>query len=83
MKTEQEQEQGNVQQDEINLTFMNKSIYDGYQSALVYLYRVSNTVMPDLMAKKLSQFMGGMRRTIVKSNEKCGQRLMKKREDEL
>jgi len=49
---------------------MSKSCYDGYQSDLAHLYRVSNIVMPDVMAKKLSQFMCGIQRTIAKEKKK-------------
>ena len=61
-----------MQQHGLNLTFMSKSTYDGYQSALAHLYRVSNISMPDLMAKKLSQFMGGIKRTIAKEKRELG-----------
>ena len=49
-----EQEQGNVQHDDFNLTFMSKCTYDGYQSAPAYVYCVSNTVMSVVMAKNYS-----------------------------
>jgi len=48
------------------------SLYDGYQSALAHLYRVSNTIMPDVVAKKVSQFMGGIKRTIAKEKQEMG-----------
>ena len=57
---------------------MSKSCYDGYQSDLAHLYRVSNIVMPDVMAKKLSQFMCGIQRTIAKE-KKRGQRMTKEK----
>ena len=69
-----EQEQGNVQQDDLSLTFMSKSTYNGYQSALAHLYCVSNIVMPDAMAKKISQFMGGIKRTIAKEKQAMGKK---------
>jgi len=65
-------EQGNVEQEDANLTFMSKSCYDGYRSALAHLYRVSNIVMPNAMAKQLSQFMGGIKRTIAKEKKEMG-----------
>ena len=52
------EEQGNMQQDELNLTSMSKSTYDGYQSALAHLYWVSNISMPDVMAKKIITING-------------------------
>ena len=48
----EDKEQGYVQQDEFNLTFMSKSTFDGYQNALVHFYRISNIVMLDVIGKK-------------------------------
>jgi len=51
---------GDGEQQDENLSFMSKSFHDDYQSARAHLYRVSNTVMPDVMAKKISRFIGGI-----------------------
>ena len=51
---------------------MSKNCYDGYQSALAHLYWVSNIFMPNVMAKQLSQFMGGIKRTIAKEKKEMG-----------
>ena len=38
--------------------------------------------MSDVMAKKCSQFMGEMKRTIAKEKRELGEKMTKKREDE-
>lgn len=58
-----------------NSTYLSKSTYDGIRSALAHLYRRSGETMCDIMQKDLKQFMGGIKRTVVREKRATGQSL--------
>ena len=52
--------------------YLTQSAYNGIRSALQHMYRMSGQSMDHRMAKDLSQFMSGMKRTVADEKAKSG-----------